>query len=54
VQRTAIFVELINYQRFEGAAHRNVKINVTVRCTSNLGAAVFCYKYYGALHLKFL
>jgi hypothetical protein len=27
--------------RFEGAAHRNIKFNVTVRCTFNLDVAVF-------------
>jgi hypothetical protein len=65
VQRTVIFVEMINFPRFEGAAHRNIKFNVTVRlpifatnitvrCTFKLDVALFCYKYNGALHLKFL
>jgi hypothetical protein len=52
VQRTAIFVAMVRYPRFEGAAHRNIKFNVTVRCTFNLDVADFCYKYYGALHLN--
>jgi hypothetical protein len=51
VQRTAIFVAMVIYPHFEGAAHRNIKFNVTVRCTFNLDVADFCYKYYGALHL---
>jgi hypothetical protein len=51
VQRTVIFVAMINFARFEGAAHRNIKCNVTVRCTFKLDFARFCYKYYGALHL---
>jgi hypothetical protein len=54
VQRTVIFVAMVRYARFEGAAHRNIKFNVTVRCTFNHDFADFCYKYYGALHLKFL
>jgi hypothetical protein len=47
---------LYKYQGFliKGAAHRNIKFNVTVRCTFNLDVADICYKYYGALHLKFL
>jgi hypothetical protein len=28
--------------------------NITVRCTFNHDVIDFCYKYYGALHLKFL
>ncbi len=31
MQRTAIFVEMINFPRFECAAHRNIKFNATVR-----------------------
>jgi hypothetical protein len=68
VQRTEIFVELINFPRFKGAAHRNIKFNVTVRrsfkpdfatnitvrCTFKPDFTYFYYKYYGALHLKFL
>jgi hypothetical protein len=54
VQRTAIFVAMVRYLCLEGAAHRNIKFNVTVRCTFNLDIADFCYKYYGALLLKFL
>jgi hypothetical protein len=51
VQRTEIFVAMVSYPRFEGAAHRNINFNVTVRCTFNLDFTDFCYKYYGALHL---
>jgi hypothetical protein len=36
VQRTAIFVAMVILARFEGAAHRNIKLNITVRCTFNL------------------
>jgi hypothetical protein len=54
VQRTEIFVAMVGYPRFEGAAHRNIKFNVTVRCTFNLDVTDFCYKYFGALHLIFL
>jgi hypothetical protein len=41
VQRTEIFVAMVRYPRFEGAAHRNIKFNVTVRCTFNLDFADF-------------
>jgi hypothetical protein len=54
VQRTVIFVAMVRYPRFEGAAHRNIEFNVTVRCTFNHDLPIFYYKYYGALHLKFL
>jgi hypothetical protein len=32
---------MVIYPRFEGAAHRNIKFNVTVRCTFNLDVADF-------------
>jgi hypothetical protein len=51
VQRTEIFVEMVRYPRFEGAAQRNINFNVTVRCTLNHDVTDFGYKYYGALHL---
>jgi hypothetical protein len=38
----------------EGAAHRNIKFNIAVRCTFKTRLSHHCYKYYGALHLKFL
>jgi hypothetical protein len=41
VQRTEIFVATVIYPRFEGAAHRNIKFNVTVRCTFNHDVADF-------------
>jgi hypothetical protein len=41
VQRIAIFVAMMYLPRFKGAAHRNIKFNVTVRCTFNLDFADF-------------
>ena len=41
VQRTAIFVEMISFSRFKGAAHRNIKFNVAVRCTFNFSKKTF-------------
>ena len=52
-QSRVIFVEMINFPHFEGAAHRNIQFNVTVRCTFKPDFANFCYKYCGVLHLKF-
>jgi hypothetical protein len=39
---------------FEGAAPRNIQFYIAVRCTFKMDSAHFCYKYCGALHLKFL
>jgi hypothetical protein len=54
VQRTGIFVAKIGKIKVEGAAHRNIKINIPVRCTLKTRITHHCYKYSGALHLKFL
>jgi ribosomal protein L20A (L18A) len=54
VQRTAIFVAKIDKIKVEGAAHRNIKFNIAVRCTFKTWIYHHCYKYFGALHLEFL
>ena len=42
---------------FGGAAHRNIgstrdiKLNISVRCTLKTRKTYHCYKYFGALHL---
>jgi hypothetical protein len=54
VQRTAIFVEKIGKITFEGAAHRDIKFNIAVRCTFKTRKNYNFYKYRGALHLNFL
>jgi hypothetical protein len=41
VQRTVVFVAMVRDPRFEGAAHRNIKFNVTVRSTFNHDLPIF-------------
>ena len=42
MQRTEIFVAMVIYPRFEGAAHRNIKFNVIIIL------AVFSQMYFKA------
>jgi hypothetical protein len=37
--------------KVKGAAHRDIKLNIAVRCTFKTRISYHCYKYYGALHL---
>jgi hypothetical protein len=54
VQRTVIFVAKRGNITYEGAAHRDIKFNIAVRCTFKTLMIYQFYKYCGALHLKFL
>jgi hypothetical protein len=56
---------MAHFPRFEGAAHHDIKFNVTVRCTFKLDFTYLFYerllrhqalhdKYLSALHLKIL
>jgi hypothetical protein len=36
VQHTVIFIEMMYFPCFKGAAHHDIKFNVTVRCTKML------------------
>jgi hypothetical protein len=51
VQRTAIFVAKMGNFKFEGAAHRDIKFNIAVRCTFKTRKTYHFYKDCGALHL---
>jgi hypothetical protein len=51
VQRTVIFVVKMGKIRLEGAAHRDIKFNITVRCTFKTGKTYHFYKYHTALPL---
>jgi hypothetical protein len=47
-------IGMAHFPRFEGAAHHDIKFNVTVRCTFKLDFTQIFYKYLSALHLKIL